>query len=102
MVETVAGFINSADDGTVVVGVGDDGSLVGLAAATNVMTAVHTIDGRDLCREQVAPSGHPVTARVTTSQEPKEAFFIRLNNGTRAIDDDAEVQCYVAQWWGAR
>jgi hypothetical protein len=77
-------------------------TAVGLAAAANVTAAVHTVDGRNLCRVHVAPSGHPVTARVTTSQGPKESFFIRLNNGTRAIDDDTEVQRYVAQRWGAR
>jgi hypothetical protein len=29
----------------------------------------------------------------------KTAFFVRLNNGTRAIDDEREIQRYIAQRW---
>lgn len=133
VVTTVAGFLNSPDGGTLVIGLADDANLVGLAhdyatlrkqdrgdadvfqlhltqlvvnavgmaAATNVSTTVHTVDGHDLCRVHVSPSGHPVTAKVTTSQGVREQFVVRLNNGTRAIDNEIELQHYIAQRWGA-
>ena len=131
VVKTVAGFLNSTDGGTLLIGVADDGSLVGLepdyatlrkggkadadlfqlhltqlvanavgmAAATNVTTQVHTVDSHDVCRVHVPPSGHPVKVAVTTSQGTEEKFFVRLNNGTRAIDDQTQVDLYVAQRW---
>jgi type I restriction enzyme R subunit len=133
VVKTVAGFLNSPDGGTLLVGVADDGSLVGLAhdyatlhkegkddadrfqlhltqlvgnavglaAAANVTTDVHTVDHHDICRVHVQPSGHPVTATVTTSQGRQQRFFVRINNSTRAIEDETEAQRYVAQRWGA-
>lgn len=48
-----------------------------------------------VCR--VHAGGHPVTARVTTSQGPAEKFFIRLDNATRSIDEESEVEKYIAQ-----
>jgi type I restriction enzyme, R subunit len=79
-------------------------NAVGLAAAANVTTLIHHVDGRDLCRVHVEPSGHPVEAEVTVADERgqlrrEQAFFIRLNNGTRAIRDDRERQRYIAQRW---
>jgi hypothetical protein len=71
-----------------------------MAAAANVSTAVHTVDRHDLCRVHVSPSGHPVTAKVTTSQGMREQFLVRLNNGTRAVDSEIELQHYIAQRWG--
>ena len=67
-------------------------NAVGLAAAANVTTRIDTVDGLDLCRVHVELSGHPV--RV------KDVFFIRLNNGTRAIEDDLEIERYIAHRWG--
>jgi type I restriction enzyme R subunit len=136
-IKTVAAFLNSEFGGTLLVGVGDDGAVVGLghdyttlrkegkadgdlfllhlnqllenavglAAAANVTTTIHHVDGHDLCRVHVEPSGHPVDAEVTVADSPgqlarKRVFFIRLNNGTRAIEDDGERERYIAQRWG--
>jgi type I restriction enzyme R subunit len=136
-IKTVAAFLNSEFGGTLLVGVGDDGAVVGLghdyttlrkegkadgdlfllhlnqllenavglAAAANVTTTIHHVDGHDLCRVHVEPSGHPVDAEVTVADPPgqlarKRVFFIRLNNGTRAIEDDGERERYIAQRWG--
>lgn len=79
-------------------------NAVGLAAAANVTTVIHQVDGKDLCRVHVEPSGHPVEAEVTVADERGQfrkgpAFFIRLNNGTRAIRDEGERQRYIAQRW---
>lgn len=97
VLKTVAAFLNSREGGTLLVGVADDGTVLGLepdyltlrkegkddadrfqlaltrailnsvgaAAATNVTTRVHTVDGRDICRVHVKPSGHPALADVT-------------------------------------
>jgi type I restriction enzyme R subunit len=66
---------------------------------------VHRVDGHDLCRVHVEPSGHPIDAEVTVADEHgqfagKRAFFVRLNNGTRSIDDETERERYIAQRWG--
>jgi len=79
-------------------------NAVGLAAAANVTTTVHRVDGHDLARVHVEPSGNPVGAEVTVEdrhgQQSKERlFFIRLNNGTRAVDDPKERERYIAQRW---
>jgi type I restriction enzyme, R subunit len=136
-VKTVAAFLNSEFGGTLVIGVGDDGSVVGLeldyatlrkpgkddsdlfllhlnqvienavglAAAADVSTTIHDVDGHDVCRVHVEPSGHPVEAEVVVADgrgqlSRKRAFFVRLNNATRAIEDDLERERYVAQRWG--
>ncbi|MFL5800115.1 MAG: RNA-binding domain-containing protein [Actinomycetota bacterium] len=135
--KTVAAFLNSEFGGTLLVGVGDDGAIVGLehdyatlrkegkgdgdlfllhlnqllenavglAAAANVSTFIHRVDGHDVCRVHVEPSGHPVEAEIPVQDQrgqlsKKRVFFIRLNNATRAIDDEAERQRYIAQRWG--
>jgi type I restriction enzyme R subunit len=76
-------------------------NAVGLAAAANVTTQIHPVDGSDICRVHMEPSGHPVYAEIPTVQGKRRSFFIRLNNGTRAIEDDLEIERYVAQRWGA-
>ncbi len=133
--KTVAAFLNSEFGGTLVIGVADDGSVVGLehdyatlrrrgksdadlfllhlnqlvenavglAAAANVTTTIHQPDGHDLCRVHVEPSGHPVEAEVMVPDKQgqfgrKRLFYVRLNNGTRAIEDERER--YIAQRWG--
>jgi predicted HTH transcriptional regulator len=94
-IKTVGAFLNSEFGGTLLIGVGDDGAIVGLehdfatlrkqgkddadlfllhlnqllenavglAAAANVTTTVHRVDGHDICRVHVEPSGHPVEPR---------------------------------------
>jgi hypothetical protein len=136
-IKTVAAFLNSEFGGTLVIGVGDDGSIVGLehdyatlrkegrgdadrfllhlnqlvenavglAAASNVTTTIHRVDGHDVCRVHVEASGHPVDAEVTVADKrgqlgAKRQFYVRLNNGTRAIEDQRERERYIAQRWG--
>ena len=73
------------------------------ATAANVSTALHTVDGHDLCRVHVRPSSHPVTANVMMvkkdGQSKAEKFFVRIGNGTRAIDDEAEIERYIQHRW---
>ena len=75
-------------------------NAVGLAAAANVTTQVHGVNGDAVCRVHVEPSSHPVTAEISTAEGKRKAFFIRLNNGTKSIDDDLEIQLYIHQRWG--
>ena len=78
---------------------------VGEAAATNVTTQIHTVEGHDLCRVHVRPCGFPVDATIVVdkkgSLEKKKAFFVRINNGTREITDETEREKYIAMRWGA-
>jgi type I restriction enzyme R subunit len=81
-------------------------NAVGLAAATNVTTTIHRVDGHDLCRVHVEPSGHPVEADFVTVDDhgqfsKSRVFFVRLNNGTRAIRDERERERYLAHRWGS-
>jgi type I restriction enzyme R subunit len=138
-IKTVASFLNSEFGGTLLIGVADDGAIVGLeqdhatlrtqgkddsdlfllhlnqlienavslAAAANVTTTVHRVDGHDVCRVHVEPSGHPVEAEVAVVDKQGQfakvrRFYVRLNNGTRAIDDERERERYIAQRWGRR
>lgn len=77
---------------------------MGDATAANVSTQIHTIDGRDLCRVHVKPSGFPVEAEVTVDKDgqhwKKTAFYVRLNNKTHEFTDADEKQKYTAQRWG--
>jgi type I restriction enzyme R subunit len=80
-------------------------NAVGLAAAANVTTTIHHVDGHDVCRVHVEPSGHPVEAETTVADEQgrfgkKRLFYVRLNNGTRAIEDERERERFIAQRWG--
>jgi type I restriction enzyme R subunit len=79
-------------------------NAVGLAAAANVSTQIHHVDGHDICRVHVEPSGHPVEAEVMVADQraqfsKKKVFFIRLNNATRVVEDEDEKQKYIFTRW---
>ena len=66
---------------------------------------MHHVDGHDICRVQVDPSGFPVDAKVIKQKPggPKEQlteFYVRKLNGTVALDV-VEKQKYIAQRWPA-
>jgi hypothetical protein len=42
-----------------------------------------------------------VRARIATKAAPREAFFARLNNATKEIADEREIERYAAARWGA-
>jgi type I restriction enzyme R subunit len=74
----------------------------GAAAAANISTQILTVDGHDLGRVHVKPSGFAVDAEVTVDKkgqmEKKTAFYIRLNNGTVELDE-TEKQKYISTRW---
>ncbi len=66
---------------------------------------VHTIGGNDVCRVHIKPSGHPVHGEVTVvdkagQHQKKRLFYVRMNNGTRSIDDESEIEKYTSTRWG--
>jgi type I restriction enzyme, R subunit len=79
-------------------------NAVGEAAATNVTTQIHTVDGHDLCRVHVQPCGFPVDATIVVDKrgnlEKKKAFFVRIHNGTREITVPIEREKYIFGRWG--
>ena len=53
----------------------------------------------------IKPCGHPVHATVTVvdkhgQHQKKQAFYVRMSNGTRSIEDEAEIQKYISSRWG--
>jgi type I restriction enzyme R subunit len=124
IVKTVAGFLNT-DGGTLLIGVGPDGEILGLASdyalvkpangdgfvnwlTTHLANAVghaavmrtrariNAHEGHELCRLDVANSSTPVWAK--TSKDDR-VFFVRMNNSTRAMPE-AELDQYIADRWG--
>ncbi|MFZ6005154.1 MAG: HsdR family type I site-specific deoxyribonuclease [Actinomycetota bacterium] len=123
VVKTVAGFLNT-DGGTLLIGIGPDGEVVGLEhdyarvkpangdgfvnwLTTHLINALgHTPVTRtrariaihvdhEVCRLDVAASPEPVWAK--TSKDDR-VFFVRMNNSTRALPG-AECTTYCAQRW---
>ena len=124
VVKTVAGFLNT-DGGTLLIGIGPNGEVVGLEhdyarvtpangdgfvnwLTTHLINALgHTPVTRtrariaihvdqEVCRLDVAASPEPVWAR--TSKDDR-VFFVRMNNSTRPLPDD-ECAAYLASRWG--
>ncbi len=80
---------------------------IGPAATANVSVQIHTVDGHDLARVHVRPSGFPVDAEVTVPGTgadkgklvKKTAFYIRRLNATVELDD-MERDKHRASRWG--
>jgi type I restriction enzyme, R subunit len=124
VVKTVAAFLNT-DGGTLLVGVGPDGTLVGLdldyahvkpsngdgfvnwltthlvnalGAAPVMRTRARVVRhrGLEVCRLDVGRSTRPVLAKTSKAED---VFFVRMNNSSRSMDD-GERDEYIAQHWG--
>lgn len=123
VMKTMAGFLNSHIGGTLLIGVSDDGELVGLEKdyqtlkKTNqdgfeqtLMTAIstnlgadlcsnvhilfHVIDQKDVCRVIISPALRP----VFFSQGNTPKFFVRTGGGTRDLNIQEALE-YVAGRW---
>ena len=124
VVKTLAGFLN-AKGGTLLIGVGDDGALVGVAddyktlrkqdrdgfelhlqavlardvgesaAATFLTVNFHALDGCDICQITVEPCDQP----VYVEHQRDALFYVRIGNATRALPVDEAVR-YVQTRWG--
>ena len=123
VLKTLAGFLNSAVGGTLLIGVADNGEILGLendfqslkkpnqdGFEQTVMTAIstnlgadlcsfvhvlfHVIDHKDVCRLIVSPSMRPVF--LTQSNTPK--FYLRTGGATRDLNIQ-EALSYVSGRW---
>ncbi|MDQ3463098.1 MAG: DUF3387 domain-containing protein, partial [Actinomycetota bacterium] len=112
VVKTVAGFLNT-DGGTLLIGVGPDGQVVGLdhdyervkpsngdgfvnwltthltnavghAAVMRTRARIAVHDGHEICRLDISRSTQPVWA-ATSKQD--DVFFVRMNNSTRPLPE---------------
>jgi hypothetical protein len=120
----VAGFLN-AHGGTLLIGVSDDGSIVGLQLdygtfrkpnrdgfelfltelllgglgkdmATSIRTSFHEADGKDVCRLTVAAGPRPVFLKEGND----EVFYLRAGNSTRRLSTREAVLYCKTRWPG--
>lgn len=120
IVKTIAGFLNH-DGGDLLVGVADDGSIIGLeddyatlrkkdrdgfelllmqlvinALGGDVCTLLHIvfheIDDRDVCQVLIEPSERPVYVQ----HEGRAWYFVRTGNSTRELDTKEAID-HIAQ-----
>ncbi|MEI8080303.1 MAG: ATP-binding protein [Actinomycetes bacterium] len=125
--KTVAAFAN-AEGGCLLIGVSDDGRVIGLAddyslmkspdrdryelwmrdlltgalgvvATKSVGIDFATIDAQDVCVVRVPPATRPVF--LVLSKDKRKAFYVRVGNSTRELDLD-EAVAYCAQRWDSR
>ncbi|GAB6141153.1 hypothetical protein JCM14076_18820 [Methylosoma difficile] len=111
VLKTLAGFFNSHLGGTLLIGVADDGDIIGLEKdyqtlkkpgqdgfEQSLMTAIsanlgadlchfvhvlfHVVDGKDVCRIIVSPANRPVF--LNQGNAPK--FYVRTGGGTRDLN----------------
>jgi hypothetical protein len=124
VVKTVAGFLNSRDGGTLLIGVADDGTILGLDGdygssptigdrdgfelhlrrlLSNAMgesvhafmtVTFHNVEDHDVSQLRADPSDHP----VYVEDEGKSVFFLRIGNATNALPVDEVVQYYTTRW----
>lgn len=128
IVKTVCGFLN-AEGGTLLIGVNDDGEIVGLAddmkslgskgtrdgyelflrqhldSNLSVQTAgivkvrFEALSGTDVCVVSTAASGKPVFAKPLDGGQGPSEFWVRIGNLTKQLHGDDMVE-YQATHWG--
>jgi type I restriction enzyme R subunit len=124
IVKTVAGFLNT-DGGTLLVGVADDGEIIGLLhdvplvkpkstdglvswltthlvnaltkpAVMRTRARIDSLDAGKICRVDVGSSIAPVMAKMSNGEEK---FWVRMNNSTRDLAG-TEREEYLDEHWG--
>jgi predicted HTH transcriptional regulator len=127
VLKTLAGFLNSHIGGTLLIGVADDGEIIGLekdyqtlkkpnqdgfeqtlmtAIATNLGTDLcqfvhvlfHVIDDKEVCRLIVSPAPRPVF--IDQGNVPK--FFVRTGGGTRDLNIQEALDYVHSRWKRAK
>lgn len=123
VIKTLAGFMNSYPGGTLLIGVADEGEILGLENDFNslrrkdsdgyeqlLMTTItsslgahfcqyihvifHVVDQHSVCRLIVNPSSSPVFFK----QNKDAKFFLRTGGGTRELNVQ-EATDYISQRW---
>lgn len=123
VLKTLAGFLNSRHGGTLLIGVADDGEVVGLEKDYQsfkkqnqdgfeqaIMTAIsanlgadlcsavhvlfHVVEGKDICRLIVTPALRPVF--LTQGNTPK--LFVRTGGATRDLNVQEALEFAQVRW----
>jgi hypothetical protein len=127
IVKTVCGFLN-AEGGSLLIGVSDDGSVLGLDAdfatlgskpnrdgyelalrqlldnnlsrptAGIVKIRFETANGADICVVSVAAAGKPAFATSLGSSQGPSEFWVRIGNATKQLHGDDMVQYQSDHW----
>lgn len=127
VLKTLAGFFNSYIGGTLLIGVADNGELIGLdkdyqtlkkpdqdGFEQALMTVIssnlgadlcpfvhvlfHVIDGKDICRVIVSPASRPVFLTQGNAQK----FFVRTGGGTRDLNIQEALEYVAGRWKHAK
>jgi len=123
IVKAVAGFLNSREGGTLLIGVDDNGKPVGLAAdyaslrkkdrdgfelhlrqllesalgesiAPFLTVTFHEIDGYDICQGTIEACDHAVYVQDSGSA----IFFLRTGNATKSLPINEAVKFVQSRW----
>lgn len=123
ILKSLAGFLNSKHGGTLLIGVADDGEIIGLendyqtlkkqnqdGFEQTIMTAIaaniganlcshvsvlfHVIDNKDICRLIVSPSARPVF--LTQGNTPK--LYVRTGGATRDLNIQEALEFASMRW----
>ncbi|MGR8929325.1 MAG: AlbA family DNA-binding domain-containing protein [Gammaproteobacteria bacterium] len=123
VLKTLAGFFNSHVGGTLLIGVNDNGEIIGLdhdyqtlkkpnqdGFEQTVMTSIsanlgadlcplthvlfHVIDAKDVCRIIISPANRPVFLQQGNS--PK--LFVRTGGGTRDLNVQEALEFATGRW----
>jgi len=128
LVKAVCGFLN-AEGGTLLVGVADDGEILGIEddlatfgakqnvdsyelfirqllddnlsapTASTVRIRFPEVDGRTICQLSVASSGKPVFAKAAKGGAGPTEFWVRVGNATKQLYGEDLIK-YQEQHWG--
>lgn len=127
IVKTVCGFLN-AEGGTLLIGIGDDGEVIGLdkdyqtltgkpnkdgyelwlrqhldkslscQTAAIVRIEFATVNGNDICVVHVGASRRPVFAKSFSGGDPPSEFWVRVGNATKQMHGDDMVDYQTLRW----
>ena len=129
VLKTIAGFMN-AHGGTLLVGVGDNGAIVGIeedypfvkgndrdgwelsvtsavssslskVAASELRVTFAVPQGKTVARIDVGPAAKPVFAKPPKGGN-KEAFMVRVNNSTEELQGQEMLDYQTNRWPGAK
>jgi serine/threonine protein kinase len=123
IVKAVTGFLNGRG-GTLLIGIADDGTIVGLdsdyrsspkiggrdgferklrellstalgrSVQAFVTVTFHRINGHDICRVATEPCDHPVYVK----DGDKTKFYLRTGNATNELPIDEAIKYYANRW----
>ena len=125
IVKSVCGFLNT-EGGTLVIGVADDGTVLGLDADMQTLSkptldayercirqiienglsittagvvgiSLETVSGRDICVVSVSSYMKPVFAKSPGGDSHRE-FYVRLGNSTKALEGNEFVEYQSSRW----